>query len=128
MRGKTLIEAAFNDEMAWTSEELADFMAEHEDWFEECPLTEAGNHDPFQHGALLHNVPQAASKRPNGRSKTGACTCTSAGKYKQSCKCKLKSGKISTRIIDMSTYYASGKKAAYMRKWREVHGPHAPKK
>ncbi len=129
MRGNELAEAVLDlDE--WSEEELAAFLDENEDWFEECEEIAEGDlhegpHSPFVNGPTLHDV-GAGRSGTNGRSQVNKCKCKSAGKYKQRCTCTGKSGKKTTRLVNMTKYYASGRKRKYMKKWRKIHGPHTP--
>lgn len=128
------------DEDAWTDEEVAAFLEEHPmvrallfEGFELEEIMEAmeagltklseraeGNpgNNPFR-TAPLHDTSSAGKgggDRPNGRKKTGECTC---GCSNYVCTCNCDGG---MRTVDMTKYYKSGRKAAYMAHWRKNHG------
>jgi len=137
--GVSKADTSANDD-ALTDEELAAFLEEHPmvrtllfegfDFEEIMEAMDAGlmklaeraegnpGNNPFR-TAPLHDTSSAGKgggKRPNGRKKTGECTC---GCSNYVCKCNCDDG---MRTIDMTDYYSSGRKAAYMSHWRKNHG------
>jgi len=85
------------------------------------PFATAPLHDTNSAGQGGGN-PQGDVEKGNGRSRTGECTGCSCSSGKCTCTCNGKK-----RVIDMTDYYSSGRKAKYMKHWRVNHGPDHPR-